>query len=99
MEEFFRRMGSDFPSHSLREVDHVIVDQDRLPRTVVPVDDHLPAFGHSDGSGGVLRGVGQEVTVGSSAIPIAVLELDRIECDDASLFVGHGYRPRRWWNF
>ena len=67
-------------------MDHVIVDQHRLPRTVIPVNDHLSTSCHPDGSGGVFRGVGQEITVRSRAVPIAVIEIDRIECDDAPYF-------------
>src|SRR3979409_687536 len=52
--------GSDFLAHSLRKMNHVIVDQHRLPRTVIPVNDHLSTSCHPDGSGGVFCGGGQE---------------------------------------
>jgi hypothetical protein len=64
-------------------VDHVIVDQHRLAGAVVPVDHHLAALGYPDRGGGVLGGVGQELTLRMRAIPIAIVPIDGIESDDA----------------
>src|SRR4051812_36568521 len=66
---FGRSTGLDFPSHSFRKVDDVIVDQHRHSCAVVAVDDHLPALCYPDGSGGVFRRVGEEFTLGMRSIP------------------------------
>src|SRR5438045_4573525 len=79
--------GLRFPSESLWQVNHVIVDQDGLPRTVVSIQHHLSALCHPNRGGGVFRRVAQEFTVAGWPVPVAVVQINSIESHDTHFFI------------
>src|SRR5205823_1420511 len=85
--------GLNFPPESLWQVNHVIVDQDGLPRTVVSIQHHPSALCHPNGGGGVFRRVGQEFTVGGWSVPVAVVQINSIESHDTHFFISHVQLP------